>query len=180
MKKWLFCLIVILAVLSGCAQDKMEVSFYTGRQLIIGVVGEPPVQKGHTVIYEKITFEELQNIEYISDFDAVFITKDNLFQAANEEFKSVYKTANIPFFFIQSTKSHIPFTHEELSYEAVPDLSPDMYATGYFKNRDEDLIWGYGLHNNEENQINIEDVYTRIFQTIASIDKERNEHDESI
>ncbi|MBU5672076.1 hypothetical protein KQJ23_09605 [Paenibacillus sp. MSJ-6] len=180
MKIRLFCLIVILAVLSGCAQDKMEVSYYTGKQLTIGVVGEPPIQKGHTVIYEKITFEELKNIEYLSDFDAVFITKDNLLQAANKEFKSVYKTASIPFFFIQSTKSHIPFTHEELSYETVPDLSPDMYATGYFKNRDEFLTWGYGLHNNEENQTNIEDVYTRIFQTIASIDKERNEHEEPI
>lgn len=180
MKTRLFCLLVILAVLSGCTINKLEASYYTGKQLTIGVVGEPPVQKGHAVIYEQITFEELKNIEYLSDFDAVFITKDNLLQAANKEYKSVYKTANIPFFFIQSTKSHIPFTHEELTYEAVPDLSPDMYATGYFNTRDEQLTWGYGLHNNKENQTNIADVYTRIFQTIASIDKERNEHGKSI
>ena len=103
----------------------------------------------------------------MNKYDAVFITKDNLQEASEEKYSLIYKKSKIPFFFIQSEKYHIPFTIEEISYEEIPDVDNLNYATGIIYNNDRTQAWGYGLYNDIENETNIKDVYSRMFETIS-------------
>lgn len=174
MKKFSLTLLLMLFMLSallGCttASDEINSPVYKGKQLVIGVIGEPPIVREDNVIFKKLTFSELKELHSPSNFDAIFITKENLSEGAEQEYANIYKTAATPFFFIESKKSYLPFTYEELSYEEVPDISADMYATGYFQNDDKFQSWGYGLYNDKLTSLNIEDVYTRVFETINSI-----------
>lgn len=83
----------------------------------------------------------------------------------------VLKESKIPFFFIQTGKSYIPFIQEELSYEKAPEVQDQAYATGIIFDNDNDndnlKFWSYGLYNDIENEVNIKDVYSRIFETIS-------------
>jgi hypothetical protein len=153
---------------STSTPDFVDTPLYTGRNLIVGVIGEPPKIREKNVSYKTLTFGELKDFSTHLDFDAVFITEEHLSEASNQEYAKVYKTAGIPFFFIESKKSYLPFVSEELSYEEVPDLKSGMYATGYFQYGDKSQSWGYGLYNDKVNNKNIEDVYSRIFNTIES------------
>jgi hypothetical protein len=105
--------------------------------------------------------------EFVSQFDAIIISEDNLSEASQVKYKSIYKETKIPYFFIQSDKSHVPFTQEDLSYEDVPNLSEWAYAIGILYDDEHFIYWEYGLYNDIENHKNIDDVYTRIFQTIS-------------
>jgi len=96
--------------------------------------------------------------------------KEHLTEAANQKYAKDYINAGIPFFFMETQKSYLSFINEELSYDDVPDLSSDNYAIGYFQSGKEYQHWGYGLYNDKVNEHNIEDVYTRIFTTIESLD----------
>lgn len=49
-------------------------------------------------------------------------------------------------------------------------FASDNYATGYFQFGKEYQQWGYGLYNDKATETNIENVYTRIFTTIESIE----------
>jgi hypothetical protein len=56
---------------------------------------------------------------------------------------------------------------EKLSYEEAPDFQELTYATGIIFNDNKLKFWEYGLYNDIENQDNIKDVYSRIFETIS-------------
>lgn len=164
-------IIIILVALTGCNNDSFDTVIYEGKQLQVGVLGETPAIRENNVNFKEITFNDLSEVKVLAKFDAVLVTKENLIQAANKEYSRVYKTAAIPFFFIQSNKSYIPFINEELEYSEVPELSSDSFATGYFQDGDKFQYWGFGLYNDKINSMNIKDVYTRIFKTIELIDK---------
>lgn len=80
---------------------------------------------------------------------------------------SIYKEYKIPLFFIHTEKSYVPFIKEELSYEETDDLSNQTYATGIMYRDNKLQFLEYGLYNDIENQANIEDVYSQIFETIS-------------
>lgn len=159
----------MFGVLTGCKDDTIEPRDYKGKPLIIGVIGEPPEVRGNNVNFEKITFNRLMELQSPLDYDAVFITKENLSEAADRKYARAYKTSGIPFFFIESKKSYIPFTQEELSYEEAPDVLSDMHVTGYFQEGEQFRSWGYGLYNDKLNEANIKNVYIRIFETVESL-----------
>ncbi|AHV98792.1 hypothetical protein [Paenibacillus sabinae] len=165
----LLLLLFMLCVLPGCTSDVIDTPEYKGKHIVIGIIGEPPTIREGNVSFKKMTFTQLKDLHSLSEYDAVFITKENLPEAAGQEYAKIYKSARLPFFFIQSKKSYLPFTDEELSYDEVPDLSSDTYATGFFQNHNKIQHWGYGLYNDKLSSSNIEDVYTRIFETIESI-----------
>lgn len=167
--KIFFLMLFMLCVLPGCTSNAIVTPMYEGKHLVIGVIGESPEIREKNVNFKKMTFSQLKELHAPSDFDAVFISKENLLEAADSEYAKIYKTSGIPFFFIESMKSYLPFTQEEMSYDEFPDLSSDMYATGYFQYGEQFQYWGYGLYNDKQNKSNIEDVYTRIFATIESI-----------
>lgn len=166
-------MLFMLCVLPGCTSDVIDTPEYEGKYLVIGVIGEPPEIREKNVSFKKMTFSQLVELQSPYNFDAVFITKENLPEAADQEYAKIYKTSGIPFFFIESKKSYLPFTYEEMSYDEVPDISSDTYATGYFQYGEKFQYWGYGLYNDKLINSNIEDVYTRIFATIESIATDR-------
>ncbi|MBT2760077.1 hypothetical protein [Paenibacillus sp. ISL-20] len=162
-------LLVFVILINGNAQrDSIDMPLYEGRSLVIGVIGETPQvrEEGH-VDFKEVTFEQLEDLDLSPELDAVFITKEHLVEASEPKYTEVYNKVEVPFFYIESKKSHVPFTIEELSYDEVPDLSTDMYATGYYGK--DDQYWGYGLYNDVMNETNIKAVYSRIFTTIESL-----------
>ncbi|WP_332635026.1 hypothetical protein [Halalkalibacter flavus] len=123
---------------------------------------------------DNITFinyelSEIKNEQITQNLDAVFITKEFLLETTNDEYADVYRTAGIPFFFIESKKSYTPFIEKATSYNDVPTVKDNNYATGYLHTSgDEGYYWSFGLYNDVVNKKNIEDAYTRIFETIQS------------
>lgn len=155
-------LLVFVILINGNAQrDSIDTPLYEGRSLVIGVIGKTPQvrEKGH-VGFKEVTFQQLEDLDLSAELDA-------LVEASEPKYTEVYKKAEVPFFYIESKKSHVPFTIKELSYDEVPDLSTDMYATGYYGKNAEH--WGFGLYNDVMNETNIQAVYSHIFTTIESL-----------
>jgi hypothetical protein len=166
MNKISIILLFICLLLAGCNSDTIDTPLYEGKSLVIGVIGDAPNIREKNVDFKKITFNQLVDQNLSPDYDAIIIMKENLTEAANQRYAKVYKYAGIPFFFMESKKSYLPFINEEMSYEDVPDLKSGNYATGYFQSGKAYQYWGYGLYNDKVNEPNIENVYTRIFTTI--------------
>ncbi|WP_259472666.1 transcription elongation factor GreAB [Clostridium estertheticum] len=166
-----FLLIAMLSVLSiftACSKPQsVKTNQYDNKALSIGVIGESPIVREKQVTFVKIQFSDLENKLFDSQYDAIFITKNNLSEASQGKYASIYKKSKIPFFFIQTEKSYVPFIKEDLSYDKAPKLLDQTYATGIMYNGNKLSFWGYGLYNDIENQANIKDVYSRIFETIS-------------
>jgi hypothetical protein len=171
MKKLFPVLLLILVMLTGCKSDTVDTPLYDGKNLVIGVIGNSPKVREENVKFKNINFNKLEEGKNLSSaFDAIFIMKEHLSKAANSKYAAVYKNSGIPFFFIESTKSYIPFVNEHISYEDSPNIGDQTYATGYFQSGEgKDQYWFYGLYNDKVNENNIKDVYTRIFTTIESV-----------
>lgn len=172
MRKIVIILFLICFTATGCtpgSKDSIETPLYQGKTLKIGVIGTPPEIRETNVRLEEITFAQLAEADLSSGYHAIFIMKEHLVEAAKPQYAHIYESADIPFFYMESKKSYIPFLEKNLSYEEVPDLSADMYATGYYQREKEYQSWGYGLYNDKVNKTNIEDVYTRIFSTIEPL-----------
>ncbi|MDP4097907.1 hypothetical protein OIN60_14115 [Paenibacillus sp. P96] len=165
----LFLLLGIVLILGGCTTDLTDPPRYEGRSLEIGVIGDASSISAGNVSFTNVTFDELEDAGLSAKFDAVIIMKEHLAKAANPEYSAVYKSAGIPFFFMESEKSYVPFTEEELSYEEVPDLSSDLYATGVIQTGNEFKYWDFGLQNDKKTEAHIADVYARIFTTVESL-----------
>lgn len=170
MKKTLPIFLFILMILAGCNSNTVNSPLYKGKSLNIGIIGNVPQVREENVKFTTITFNELEEGKTLaSKFDAVFIMKEHLSEAADSKYAKVYKEARIPFFFIETKKSYIPFVDEKVSYEDFPEVESGEYATGYFQEGENIKSWGFGLYNDKVNEANIKDVYTRIFSTIESL-----------
>lgn len=150
----------------GCSkpEEKIDFEVYEGKSLHIGMIGEKPKIKEDNIRFTSIGFTDLQNID---NYDAIFITKENLKEADKSEYAAVYNHTPIPFLFFETTKSYVPFINEKLDLEHYPDVESGAYAYLYDSNSDK--YWGYGLYNDEVNERNIQDAYSRIFKTIEEI-----------
>ncbi len=158
---------VIIFILAACNKP-VDSEEYQGKKLCIGVIGlAPEVREKEKIDFDEILFSDIQNKKIISQYDAIIITEENLSEASEPIYKAIYKESSIPFFFIKSKKSHIPFTTEDISYDDALDFNNGEYATGILYSDNNFKSWAYGLYNNVENKENIEDVYSRIFQTIS-------------
>ncbi len=161
-------LIILLPLLTGCLNSNVDPQeTYIGEKLQIGVIGNIPVIRETQVEFVEVDFQFLKEEGFDSLYDAIFITKDNLSEASNADYAPIYRTSKIPFYFIDSAKSHVNFIKEDLSYEDEPDSKDGMYITGalYIK----DKFWRYGLYNDTKSKKNIEGVYSRIFKDILEI-----------
>lgn len=169
----IFTLVILLTMFTtGCTITASTINTpeYIGKSLSLGVVGEAPKIREEHVSFTRISFEELEDYtELSSNYDAVIIMKDHLEEAAEGKYAKVYKNADIPFFFMESTKSYMPFVLEEVSYDhpSLKNYNSDMYATGYLHLEQGDRVWGYGIP--KVNEPNIKDAYSRIFTTIEYI-----------
>ncbi|MET3195224.1 hypothetical protein [Bacillus sp. OAE603] len=170
MKKYLPIVLLILVMLTGCNSDSVYTPPYDGKNLVIGVIGNFPKVREDNVKFKKINFNKIEEEKNLSSkFDAIFIMKEHLSEAANNRYAAVYKNSGIPFFFIESKKSYLAFVNEQFSYESAPDLGDPTYATGiYHFGKGKYQYCGYGLYNDKVNENNIKDVYSRIFTTTES------------
>jgi hypothetical protein len=163
-----FLLVIILSILTSCSNPQsVKTNTYNGKALLIGIIGETPKVREEKVTFGEIQFSDLEKDTFDSQYDAIFITKNNLSEASQGKYASIYKKSKIPFFFIQTEKSYVPFTEKDLTYDNAPKFTDQSYATGILYNGNKLWIWTYGLYNDIENQANIKDVYSRIFETIS-------------
>lgn len=144
----------------------VEAESYKGRALTIGIIGKVPKIREEQVKFVNLQFSDLEKSKF-TQYDAIFITKDNLSEAAQDKYASIYKESMIPFFFIQSNKNYLSFLEENLSYEDAPSLGEFYYATGSLYSME--MGWSFGLYNDVENETNIKSVYSYIFEIIAQI-----------
>lgn len=170
MKFKLIIFLLALFYLSACTQNTVNSEQYSGRNLEIGVVGKKPDVRERNINFVSIELKDIKEQNKIKKFDAVFIMKEYLIEAANDEYVESYQSGIVPFFFIESEKSYLPFVVHSSSYEGTPDAQIGDYATGYYNDPNGEMkYWGYGLYNDVQNEDNIKDVYSRIFKTIDEI-----------
>lgn len=165
-----FLLVITLSIFTSwnkLQSQSVKTNPYAGRALDIGIIGEALEVREEQVRFTKIQFSDLEEKTFNSQYDAIFITKDNLLEAAQGKYAAIYKESKIPFFFIQTEKSYVPFIQEDLSYEKALEVHDQTYATGIIFDNDNLKSWSYGLYNDIENEVNIKDVYSRIFETIS-------------
>ena len=178
--KRILTLIAFMLLIAGCSTkntpkpieetESPEFRSYDGDLLRIAVIGEQPTIKEKDLI--KFTSLDLNQLNQVdsSKYDAIFIMKEYLEQAAESKYAKIYKSISIPIFFIQSKKSFIPFITEDISYKDANEFREQTYATGFLQqNKEEYQSWGYGLYNDTVSEINIKEAYSRIFGTIQSI-----------
>lgn len=170
-KKILLTYIILLFVLSACNLSKStEGDQYNGHSLNIGIIGELPKSNSDRVKFHSMTFTDLHNDSDLSStYDAIFITKDNFNEASQSEYARIYKNAKLPFFFIESKKSYIPFIYEDVSYKDAPVIDDQMYITGIFIKNEQIDFWGFGLLNNQMTDKNINNAFERVFSTINKL-----------
>ncbi len=169
-RKIILVLLFVLTILSACNKNEVKDSpLYEGAKLAIGVVGEIPKVREENIVFKNIALEDLKQGNISSELNAVFIMKEHFTEAAKAPYAKVYKESGIPFFYIESKKSYVPFVDEETDYEDFPDTKSGDYAAGYYQLGEEGKYWGYGLYNNAVNASNILDAYSRIFKTIDEL-----------
>ncbi|SDX06405.1 hypothetical protein [Paenibacillus sp. CF384] len=165
-KQYLFFIIVLIFALSACTSNP-DFDLYEGKPLRIAVVGVPPKVKEEQVSFIKISFDEMIS-DNLKDYDAVFVMKENLLEAAESQYADFYLSSIIPVFFI-STKSHVPFTEKDIEFEESWGWAPgNSYAVGVLSLQKNHTFkhWEFGLYNDEKTDAHIEDLYSRIFKTI--------------
>ena len=168
MKKILVCIIFILQfILVACSQSEaqaIEFDSYDGRNLTIGVIGKAPdIREKDFVEFKEIQFPDLKDTA--TEYDAIIITEENLSEAADDKYITIYEETKVPYFFIRSNKSYMPFVYEG-SYEEAPDYMELAYAIGILYKDGELSSWAYGLYNDIESEDNIQYAFTNIFKTI--------------
>lgn len=172
MMRKIILLFLLISTLAACSMDKNEVKdspLYEGLDLTIGVVGKIPDVRERNIVFKSIDLNDIRKGNLSSKYDAIFIMKEQLIEAARAPYANIYKNSGIPFFFIESKKSHVPFVEAEIEYEAFPDTDSGEYASGYYEIGDSGKSFGYGLYNDTVNEVNILDVFSRIFMTIEQV-----------
>ncbi|MEO4054759.1 hypothetical protein [Solibacillus sp. CAU 1738] len=162
-------LILLLFALSACTPNP-KFELYKGNPLSIAVIGESPEVNEEQVKFTKVLFDEMTN-ENLKFYDAVFISEDNLFEAAESKYANIYLNSSIPLFFM-GTESFIPFTVENMEYGNDWNWRPgSSYAVGIVISPVDDSMssWGFGLYNDEKTDENIKNIYSRIFEIIEGL-----------
>lgn len=150
---------------------------YNGADLKIGTVEIVPEVNEKNITFTTLTLGDLEKNEAVlNELDAIFIMKDHLDEASASKYTAIYHNLKIPVFFIDTTKSFIPFTEKELNYEEVEDFEDQNYIAGIYPEGAEFRTWQYGLYNNVENKETIKMTYTNVFLTIDELIHERSKN----
>jgi len=90
MKKNFPVVLLILVFLTGCNSDSVYTPLYDGKNLVIGIIGNFPKVSEENVEFKKINFNKIdENKNLSSEFDAIFIMKVHLSEAANSKYAAV-------------------------------------------------------------------------------------------
>lgn len=150
----------------GCS-PKPEFELYEGKELSIAVLGKKPEVREEQVDFHEIAFDEFTT-EEVTKYDAVFIMKENLPQAAESQYAPIYSETHTPFFFIENKKNIFPFIDADLTYEdARENTETNYYATSFLQTPyDEQRTVRYGLYNDEVDKESIKEAFSRMFKTV--------------
>ena len=160
------------AVQEGSIENYMP---YNGADLKIGVVEIVPEVNEKNITFTTLTLGDLEKNEVIlNELDAVFIMKDHLIEASASKYTAIYHKLKIPVFFIDTTKSFIPFTEKESNYKKVEDFENQTYIAGIYPEGTEFRTWQYELYNNVKNKETVKMTYTNVFLTIDELIHERS------
>lgn len=88
-----FLLVITLSIFTSCNKlqsQSVKTNPYAGRALGIGIIGEAPEVREEQVRFTKIQFSDLEEKTFDSQYDAIFITKDNLLEAAQGKYAAIY------------------------------------------------------------------------------------------
>ena len=157
---------ISLVLLMGCSKEKVYEEKYIGRELRIAVLGEIPNIREEQIKFEKVDFENIENISSSENYDAIFVMKENLNEASKDKYKDIYSNSKATFFFIDSEKGKIPFMIKGVSYEEAEKIETFSYIVSLEKNGSST---GFGLYNDEKTQKNIEDCYSTAFKYISEL-----------
>ncbi|MBF4691938.1 transcription elongation factor GreAB [Fusibacter ferrireducens] len=158
-------IILIMAITYNTYSKDIEFENYNGVNLKIGIFGSTPKIKENQIEFISLDFDNEDIETEIKQYDAVFISEENLAKASNSQYLNLYKNSRKPFFFIKSTKSYMPFIIEEIGYNDI-DWEDNNYITGILFEGKALRYWKYSPYNDIENSRNIEEVYSRVFNTI--------------
>ncbi|MGG1273850.1 hypothetical protein ABE272_25970 [Priestia aryabhattai] len=177
--KILSVFIILILSLLGCSALKTNTKIYKGNKLNIAVVGETPKinEDESTINFKNISLEDINRIDSKS-YDAVIISKNYLSQAANKKYKDTYLNSFIPFFFVESKASILPFVDNALTYEQYANRVNDKqdYITGLLgtgNNEYKTWQYGYNITNNKVDRTNVKHIYSQVFKTIEKVKKEK-------
>ncbi|UQW97648.1 hypothetical protein M2M59_01180 [Rummeliibacillus sp. G93] len=168
---------LMVVLLGGCNIENSKTDMFSGKELHIGVIGDIPEVFEKNIEFETISLKALKNRtnSLSKKFDAIFIMPKFLSDAANDQYVESYKRLTIPTFFIQSTKAHVPFVNKDVTYDSAPTSTiggPNDYATGYLftgsPKEYSDETWRYAMTEGANKEMEIKNVYSRIFKTIDS------------
>ncbi|MCR8867331.1 hypothetical protein NQ109_31010 [Priestia megaterium] len=173
-------LTILITGLIGCSAMQTDKEVYKGEKLNIAVVGKIPEtnEKESTVNFRKLSIKDIKKID-LKSYDAVIITKPYLSKAANKEYKDTYLNGHIPFFFVESEASVLPFVDNSLTYKQYADRVQDTqsYMVGILSNPDKDgyKVWKYDypIRNNKVDRENVKSIYSQAFKTIEKLKKEK-------
>lgn len=160
-------LLMGLVLLAGGCSPQAVFAPYDGEALKIAVVGTPPDVREDHIDFHEISFDEF-HADKLQRFDAVFIMKEQLSEAAESQYASVYPDAHVPFFFMESNKGEYPFIDAELAYEDAREIpNHDYYATSFLETVEgEQRTATYALYNDKVTEQNVKALYSNIFGII--------------
>ncbi|ALC87384.1 hypothetical protein AM499_17360 [Bacillus sp. FJAT-22090] len=153
-------MLMLLIFASGCSSNT-PTNPYTGRVLNIGIIGNSPtIIENKTVKFVPITFEDLANDNY-KNYDAVFIMKEKLAEASNDNYSKVYAELQKPIIFI-GTDTLTPFISDAMEYHPKDFQKGSSFSSGLI----EGSRYGFGLYNDRENEASLKLFYSDLFRLI--------------
>ncbi|WP_430786672.1 hypothetical protein VBD025_14420 [Virgibacillus flavescens] len=169
--------LLILIVLLGACQpkDELKEKIYDGEALRVAVIGDVPKVREDQVNFEKVSWKEMAELT-VSEYDAVIVMEDHLPEAAAKKNKEIYKKINIPFFFVGSKASHVPFTSEDnsLSYKEHAERINDdeNFISGIlYKSKKEGFNgwkFSYPIENNKFQKDKVKGIYSAVFKVVEA------------
>lgn len=160
--------ILLTACNSKVANKSTNVKEYTGQELKVGVVGEIPKVMKKNINLVSIDFTDFQK-QNLASYDGIIITKEHLTQASENQYADVYNQSNIPFFFMQSEKSYLPFADNQTTYDQAIKVKNKSYTTGYINTNEIVRHWELSLNDKLDDKKAVNEVYSRIFMLIEKI-----------
>ncbi|MBY0596154.1 hypothetical protein [Bacillus bingmayongensis] len=165
-----FCFLILLCLVgAGCEKNKAVPSAleYSGRALVIGVVGEAPKDTFRNIKFVQVKLDEMK--EKSDKVDGFLVMKEHFEEASKEKYTDLFLGLKKPVFFIGlKDKSYLIFTKKDLDYNNTPRDEEMMYTQGFVNmGSSEGQFWGTGLYNDTISEQSIHNMYVYVFQTIA-------------
>ncbi|MGG1685449.1 hypothetical protein [Pseudalkalibacillus sp. NRS-1564] len=174
-KLLLTILTLMLFLLSACQTNNVKEEPYDGVLLKIAVVGEQPNVREEQINFNELSLSELHHSN-LRKYDAVFIMEDHLSDASKSKYVEMYKSKNIPFFFVGSRANTIPFQDLEnpVSYEEEAERinGTQNFISGILYEGEEKGYRGwklaYPIKSSEVQRDNVKGIYSKVFKVVEN------------